>query len=156
MIPNYTLCYIISGNQILLGMKKRRFGKGRWNGFGGRVEEKDGSIESGAVREIKEEAGLTVKENNLERVGEILFVFTEKPELSRKAYIFLVKHWQGQPLETEEMKPEWFDFKYVPYDAMWAVDREIIPLLLVGKKVKGEVTYSNEINREYKAEIKIV
>ena len=79
MIPDYTLCYILSKDHILLGMKKRRFGESRWNGFGGRIEAKDSSIEAGAVREIKEEVGLIVKENNLERVGEILFFFTEKP-----------------------------------------------------------------------------
>ena len=156
MIPNYTLCYIISGDQILLGIKKGRFGKDKWNGFGGRVEEKDGSIESGAVREIKEEVGLIVQESNLERVGEILFLFTEKPALSRKVYIFLTREWQGEPLETEEMRPEWFDLKSVPYNDMWAVDKAILPLLLAGKKVEGEVTYRNEISREYKHKIRIV
>ena len=156
MIPNYTLCYIISGDQILLGIKKERFGKDKWNGVGGMVEEKDESIESGAVREIKEEVGLIVQENSLERVGEISFFFTEKPELSRKVYIFLTREWQGEPLETEEMRPEWFDFKSVPYNDMWAVDKAILPLLLAGKKVEGEVLYKNERDREYTEKIRIV
>lgn len=34
----YTLAFIRNGNNILLGMKKRGFGAGRWNGFGGKVD----------------------------------------------------------------------------------------------------------------------
>jgi hypothetical protein len=30
-----TLCIPIKNNKVLLGMKKRGFGVGRWNGFGG-------------------------------------------------------------------------------------------------------------------------
>lgn len=33
-----TLLLIQQANKILLGMKKRGFGAGRWNGFGGKVE----------------------------------------------------------------------------------------------------------------------
>ncbi len=41
-----TLCLIVDDGRILLGMKKRGFGAGRWNGFGGKVEEGE-SIEGG-------------------------------------------------------------------------------------------------------------
>jgi hypothetical protein len=33
-----TLLLIQKANQVLLGMKKRGFGAGRYNGFGGKVE----------------------------------------------------------------------------------------------------------------------
>ncbi|CAN0403706.1 unnamed protein product, partial [Ectocarpus sp. 8 AP-2014] len=45
-------------NEILLGMKKRGFGEGKWNGFGGKVESGE-SVEEAAKRELMEEAGLT-------------------------------------------------------------------------------------------------
>mgnify|MGYP001560708223 FL=1 len=32
-----TLCIIHQHSKILLGMKKRGFGAGRWNGFGGKL-----------------------------------------------------------------------------------------------------------------------
>ena len=40
-IPNQllTLVLIMKGKQVLLGMKKRGFGKGKWNGFGGKVQD---------------------------------------------------------------------------------------------------------------------
>ena len=34
----YCLVMAMKNNQILLGYKKRGFGKGKWNGFGGKVE----------------------------------------------------------------------------------------------------------------------
>lgn len=36
-----TLVMIMKDNKLLLGMKKRGFGKGRWNGFGGKVQENE-------------------------------------------------------------------------------------------------------------------
>ena len=44
-----TLAFVMEPKRILLGMKKRGFGMGRWNGFGGKVKT-DESIEDGAIR----------------------------------------------------------------------------------------------------------
>ena len=44
-----TLVLIREPTRVLLGMKKRGFGQGRWNGFGGKVE-KGETILQGAVR----------------------------------------------------------------------------------------------------------
>jgi 8-oxo-dGTP pyrophosphatase MutT (NUDIX family) len=52
-----TLCIIHKNSKILLGMKKRGFGAGFWNGFGGKVKEGE-SIEEAAKRETKEEIGV--------------------------------------------------------------------------------------------------
>lgn len=34
-----TLCIVRKDSKVLLGMKKRGFGEGCWNGFGGKVTE---------------------------------------------------------------------------------------------------------------------
>lgn len=46
-----TLLFVLhpDSKQVLLGYKKRGFGNGRWNGFGGKVESNE-SIETAAVR----------------------------------------------------------------------------------------------------------
>lgn len=45
----YTLTFVTEAHRVLLGMKKRGFGAGRWNGFGGKVDP-DESIEAAAKR----------------------------------------------------------------------------------------------------------
>lgn len=44
-----TLTMIIKNDEILLGMKNRGMGKGKWNGFGGKVEPNE-TIDDGAKR----------------------------------------------------------------------------------------------------------
>jgi len=44
-----TLVLIRDASRVLLGMKKRGFGEGRWNGFGGKVEPGE-TIAQGALR----------------------------------------------------------------------------------------------------------
>lgn len=44
-----TLVLVHDATKVLLGMKKRGFGVGRWNGFGGKVEPNE-TIEEAAKR----------------------------------------------------------------------------------------------------------
>jgi len=45
----YTLVVLHNESCVLLGLKKRGFGKGKWNGFGGKVEEGE-TIAQAAMR----------------------------------------------------------------------------------------------------------
>ena len=45
----FSLIFIRKTSEILLGLKKRGFGKNKWNGFGGKVE-KGESVLQGAIR----------------------------------------------------------------------------------------------------------
>ena len=51
-----TLVFVHDNQKVLLGYKKRGFGAGRWNGFGGKVETGE-TLEQAARRELKEESG---------------------------------------------------------------------------------------------------
>lgn len=44
-----TVVFLVNSSQVLLGMKKVRFGQGRWNGFGGGIKPGE-SIGSAAAR----------------------------------------------------------------------------------------------------------
>jgi 8-oxo-dGTP diphosphatase / 2-hydroxy-dATP diphosphatase len=134
-----TLCVIYKGSRVLLGMKKRGFGQGRWNGFGGKIHEGE-TIEAAAKREVLEESGVNILD--MEKMGIIEFEFQGNPEIL-EVNIFRAENFSGNPIETEEMKPQWFDVKEIPFEEMWSDDRYWLPLLLAGKKFKGKFLFDN-------------
>lgn len=139
------LCCIYNDKQILLGMKKRGFGAGRWNGFGGKVHENE-TIKQAAIRELEEEAG--VKAKKITKRGVLLFEFDSPAggSESSEVHFFSVDEFEGKPIETEEMNPQWFDRDKIPYESMWSDDPHWIPLLLAGKNFKGRFLFSNDSN----------
>ncbi len=136
-----TLNFLIDEERILLAMKKRSFGEGKWNGVGGKLMPNE-SIESSLVRETEEEIGVKVKENNLEKVAIINFYFDDKPDWDQECHVFISKKWEGNPTESEEMKPEWFNFSLIPYNYMWTDDKYWLPLVLEGKKIRAEFHFT--------------
>lgn len=135
-----TLCVIYQNHKILLGMKKRGFGAGRWNGFGGKVSDEE-TIEDAAEREVQEEAGIEVKD--MDKVGIIDFEFKGNPEILQ-VHIFRADDFSGEPTESEEMKPQWFQINEIPFDKMWPDDKYWLPLSLDGKKFKGKFLYGEK------------
>ncbi len=128
-----TLCIIHNDKEALLGMKKRGFGKDRWNGFGGKVKEGE-SIEEAAKREMEEEVGIIAL--NFKKRGILSFKFEKDPEIL-EVHVFSATDFKGQPVETEEMKPQWFKIDRIPYNQMWPDDKYWLPLLLNGKNFQG-------------------
>jgi 8-oxo-dGTP diphosphatase/2-hydroxy-dATP diphosphatase len=145
-----TLCMVIKDEEILLGKKKRGFGSGRWNGFGGKVE-KEETIEESVIRELKEESN--INSLNLEKVGILNFEFEENEPNVLEVHIFKVDRFSEDPQETEEMLPKWFSIKNIPYEQMWSSDIFWLPLLLTGKKFKGKFLFDRPSDAEYSAKI---
>ena len=131
-----TLCIIHEHPKILLGMKKRGFGKGKWNGFGGKVEME--GVEDAAKRELMEEGGLEAKD--LEKVGILDFEFQGNPEIIQ-VHIFKIGDYSGEPEESEEMRPKWFHIDEIPFMEMWPDDMYWMPMFLKGKKFKGKFLF---------------
>jgi len=48
--------------------------------------------------------------------------------------VFLARHFTGEPIETIEATPQWYDFDAVPYDEMWEDDRHWLPQVLAGRR----------------------
>ena len=145
-----TLCCIYNDKRILLGMKKRGFGEGRWNGFGGKVH-KGETIEEAAKRELIEEA--CIKVDKIDKRGVLLFEFEGNPE-KLEMHIFSSNTFEGEPMETEEMKPQWFLRNKIPYDSMWPDDPYWIPLMLEGKNFTGSFLFDSEGSTVLKYEFK--
>ena len=106
-----TLGYCVIGQEVLLGMKKRGFGAGKWNGYGGKVQVGE-SIAKAFLRELSEESGLTATESSLEQIAYLEFFFLEKPIFA--CTTFVLHSWSGKPQETDEMLPKWFSIDSLP------------------------------------------
>lgn len=139
-----TICLLRKDDQVLLAMKKRGFGVGKWNGVGGKV--KDGeTAKQGAIRETQEEIGVTP--TGMEQVAVLDFYFPDVPaekDWDQQVIVFTCNKWNGEPIESEEMLPKWFKVSDVPYDQMWADDILWMPKVFAGQKVKAEFIFSGE------------
>lgn len=135
-----TICLVIKNNKVLLGMKKRGFGEGWWNGFGGKVEDNE-TVEDAAKRELYEESNLIAI--RLESRGKIEF---NLPEENRhvEVNIFMVNEFEGEPKSSEEMNIKWFDFEKLPEEKMWPGDRLWFRKVLDGDFVEGNMLYGPE------------
>ncbi|PIR41842.1 MAG: DNA mismatch repair protein MutT [Candidatus Yanofskybacteria bacterium CG10_big_fil_rev_8_21_14_0_10_37_15] len=137
-----TLCIIHQHPKVLLGIKKRGFGMGKYNGFGGKLNDGE-TVEEAAKREVKEEAGVTVED--MHKIGIIDFKWQDKPEVL-EVHVFKANQFQGEPNESEEMKPEWFHVDAIPFQKMWPDDKHWFPLFLQDKKFQGKFLFDNSDN----------
>ena len=146
-----SLCLLLKENQdnknILLAMKKRGFGAGKWNGVGGKIdlEKGDKNVFDSAVRETKEEIGVKIK--NSEKVAIIDFCFPEVPkekDFDQQVHVFLIRDWKGEPTESEEMAPKWFSAAEIPFNNMWDDDIHWLPHVLENKKIKAKFVFDKE------------
>lgn len=137
-----TLLFLLRDDHILLAMKKRGFGIGRWNGVGGKVEAGE-TVEEAAARECSEEIG--VKPGALEKVAHLTFMFPDGTA-DVLTHVFTARDWEGDPSETEEMAPQWFAHSGIPYDTMWQDDKLWLPHILANEKVVGQFAFDENEN----------
>jgi mutator protein MutT len=131
-------------NKILLAMKKRGFGEGKYNGVGGKIENGE-TPEEAMIRETQEEIAVTPIE--YEKVGIIEFDEFYKGQKEKVMFhLYVASEWQGEPTESDEMKPEWFDIQSIPYDKMFPDDKYWLPLILEGRKIKAYFDFDEEWN----------
>lgn len=148
-----SLCFLVREGRVLLALKKRGFGAGKWNGVGGKPEPGE-PIEQTAVREAREEIGVTPLTPR--RVATLDFYFPAVPVeqgWDQQVCVYIAHDWRGEPVETEEMAPRWFDIARLPLDQMWADDRYWLPRALAGVRLCGAFLFDE---RQQVAEHKVI
>ncbi len=141
-----TLLFLRRDNQLLLAMKKRRFGEGKWNGVGGKVDPGE-TVPDAAVRECQEE--IKVTPTAYEQVALLRFRQHEQthPTMNNDCYVYIATEWDGEPTETEEMAPQWFDISELPFDNMWPDDPHWLPRVLAGEKLEGTILFDESATK---------
>ena len=139
-----TLVFLVRGDEVLLAMKKRGFGEGRYNGAGGKPEPGE-SVEEAAIREAEEE--VVVTPTGLVKVAVLNFYFLKIPiedNWNQQVQVFFACEWRGEPTETDEMRPEWFKQTGLPFDQMWSDDPLWLPRVLAGEKPEADFAFDQD------------
>jgi 8-oxo-dGTP diphosphatase len=150
-----TVCFLLKKTperEVLLGFKKTGFGVGKYAGIGGKVEAGE-TVEMAAIREVQEEIGVIILEQDLRFMGTVTFLFPSKLEWNQVVSIFLAEKWVGEPGESNEIKPAWFKLDEVPFSSMWQDARHWIPRILSGDKIQAKFIFKDDneaIGEEYK------
>ncbi len=131
-------CFLVKDEQVLLGMKTQKIGKGCWNGYGGGIEEGETEREA-TVREFCEETGgVIIDPEHLEKIA-IGYFYNKKSDGGTfvcAVHFYCAKEWEGEVKETEEMiTPTWFKKNKLPLDTMMPTDKEWLPIALGGKNI---------------------
>ena len=135
MTVESSLCVISDGDRILLLKKSTGIGEGKWYPTGGKVRPGE-TPEAGVAREVQEETGLHV--TNLRHHGEVACYFGHGTPPVWVVQIFSTSDFEGSLKESGEGALRWFPISEISYDEMWEDDRHWLPLLLEGKRFKGE------------------
>ncbi|KAL7275262.1 hypothetical protein RUND412_001807 [Rhizina undulata] len=154
----------VENRRVLLGYKKRGFGEGKYNGFGGKVEPGE-TILDGAIRELEEESTLKAKGLNYHAILFLETIADPKAPIL-EIHTYTATEWTGEPAETEEMRPGWYNMMNyetstpsIPYSSMWEETRKWLPEVLrcftTSDPEKGEKTqfihyviFTGDINPE--------
>ncbi len=133
-------------SQVILARKKKAihhdtgeisYSLGLYNGYGGKMEEIDRTIEETAIRELYDESGVTGKEEDLEKCARVYFYIQKEgidtPFMDVTFYI--LREWNGVPTEGLEMgEPAFFSQNELPYEEMMPADKVLFEKILSGEK----------------------
>lgn len=123
-----TLCYVRRPGQTLMlhrVKKAKDMHQGKWNGLGGKFEPGE-TPEQCALREIREESGLTVR--NPKWKGFITFPGFANDE-DWYAFLFVVDEFEGELIDSPEGVLCWIDDAELLNLPLWEGDRIFIPWL---------------------------
>ena len=68
-------------------------------------------------------------------IVDFLFPYVEEPnKWNQKVYVYICWEWEGEPQESDEIKPKWFDINKLPFETMWSDAPLWIPKVIIHSK----------------------
>lgn len=157
-LPQMCLCFLVRADgestYVLLGKKKRGLGSGNVVGLGGKVEVGEDARQA-AVREIAEEAGVLVDADDLAQRASIRFHFPSRPSWDQQASVFVASRWTGEPAESDEISPAWYDVNTIPHDAMWDDAQHWLPEVLAGGSLTATFTFGSDLKTLVASDVRL-
>ena len=142
MLKLATLVYVRRPGQTLMLHRVKKAGdihRGKWNGLGGKFEPGE-SPEACAIREVREEADLTIR--NPELRG--LLTFPQfRPDEDWYAFVFVTRDFSGALIDAPEGELAWIDDERLLDLPLWPGDRVFIPWLDQERFFSGRFFYEN-------------
>jgi len=134
MARHLTLMILKRDNKTCLGIKKRGFGAGKLVEPGGKVEPGETPMQA-AIREAEEEVGIKI--HGAHKVGQLVFrnlYYKGEPETAI-THVYMSEDFEGEPSESDELTPDWYDINSLPYNKMWGDDEHWMPEVFRGKVI---------------------
>lgn len=138
--------YVLEDDKVLLGLRKQTewgLGKNLIAGIGGKVGDRpeiaNETHDKALEREFEEEIGATPELYH--RAGQIICLYPHKPEWNQKIAVYIIDRLAGEPVETEAIRPEWYDVNQLPLDQMWDDSQYYLPQVLGGQAVRATFVY---------------
>jgi len=143
-ITEAVVAYCINGSQVLLGRRKTSstdLGINNIAGLGGKLEQNEAYTDA-LIRELNEEVGIIpIKYVDM---GRVVFLNPHNTKWNLAVQIYIVNKWEGDPRESDETEPMWFDIDKIPLDNMFSDNRYWLPQVLTGQKVDGVFMFEEE------------
>lgn len=135
------ICLATKVDDVHTDNAKAKGTAGKLFGYGGKQKEGE-TIQQTAIRELREEALVIGKEEDLIPLGYIdsFFEGNESDEANMRIHFYFLDKWEGEIKETETMiHPEFFAIKNINWSSLPEGDELFLPRMLRENMVAGEI-----------------
>lgn len=135
--------YLIKDDQWLMlyrNKKENDINFGKYIGVGGKLKENE-TIEECAIREVKEETGLTV--NALKQMGDVLFLYPDNEEMIT---IYTCSDYEGTLIDCDEGTLQFVKQDSILNLVLWEGDKIFLRKLMMNESFHLTLQYDNNGN----------
>ncbi len=140
-----SLCYLENGGKLLMLQRNKEPFRGHWTAPGGKLEPPEDPRQT-IIREIWEEAGLTLKDPKLKMITSET---GEEQEYNWLVFIFRAHQFSGSLKQCDEGILQWVPREKIFDSQIPDVDRKLLPMILENEKryfVRLKFNYLHQVD----------